>query len=68
MELELTTIRELDDSRPSVRSWSGHEIYILERYYGKVPCRDLTQYLPNRSMKAIQNKAYHLGLTNTGGV
>ncbi len=62
--IRVTSIPELEEARHTApHFWSGEEIGILERYYGKVSCRALTQVLRHRTMKAIQVKAYQLGLT-----
>lgn len=68
MIIETHTVPELDASSNHVKRWTSHEIYLLTRYYGKVSCRTLAEQFPDRTMKAIQNKAYNLGLTTQGGV
>lgn len=66
MKIETYTIPELDESSYIRKRWTSHEIYKLVRYYGKVSCRTLAEQFPGRTMKAIQNKAYSIGLTARG--
>ncbi len=61
--VEASTIGSLDTEQPAVRPWTAQEIYYLTRYYGRVPCRSIVAHLPGRTMKAVQCKAYNLGLT-----
>lgn len=65
--ITVTSIPALEEARRETpHFWSGEEIDVLEKYYGKVSCRAITQVLPHRTMKAIQVKAYQLGLTGDG--
>lgn len=65
--ITVTSIPALEElKRETPHFWSGEEIDVLEKYYGKVSCRALTKVLPHRTMKAIQVKAYQMGLTRAG--
>ena len=65
MNDETIIIPELEKiaERYNPHLWSKREESILRRYYNKVNLRDLIKYLPEKSDRAIRNKAASMRLT-----
>ncbi len=61
-ELEII-IPELENAPPAKSNlWTEREVAILRKYYGKKDTKAIARYL-NRSVPAIQDKAFALGIT-----
>lgn len=46
------------------QEWTARELRLLERYYGRIPRKELVaRYLPERTLKGIEHRAGLLGLT-----
>lgn len=47
-------------------AWTDAQDRTLQRYYNKVPVRSLAKHCGGRSIHAVQQRAYILGLTGVG--
>jgi hypothetical protein len=46
------------------QEWTAREVRVLERYYGRIPRKELlSRYLPERTLNGVEHRARLLGLT-----
>jgi len=64
MQFTVSELEEILESGSRVRNkgWTSREDAILERYYGRVPTRELVGHLEGRTINAVRLRAQRLGV------